>query len=141
MGKKYEDAPEDIRGKGKMEDGAGICKFCGQSRIIKFFPGEDPDIVATNECDCFEARREHDINVSVSAVSKAIDNKFQELNNIPEGLAAIKSALEPVAREEIDSATFKISGFTFIVTKKDDKLACIKKYTEVDMADENGAPE
>ncbi len=141
MGKKYEDAPEDIKGKGKMEDGTGTCKFCGQSRIIKLFPGEDPDTVATNECDCSKARHEHDINISVTAVSKAIDKKFTELKNIPEGLAAIKGALEPVARDEIDSVTFKISGFTFIVTKKDDKLACIKKYTEVDMADENGAPE
>lgn len=141
MEKRYEDAPEDIKGKGKMIDGTGTCKFCGQTRIVKVFPGEDPDTVATNECDCTAARHEHDINVSVTAVSKAIDRKFPELNNIPKGLAAIKGALEPVARREIDSATFKISGFTFMVILKDSKLYCIKKYTEVDTADENGVPE
>ncbi|MBQ9550085.1 MAG: hypothetical protein IJU87_04655 [Lachnospiraceae bacterium] len=137
----YDDAPEDIKGKGKMTEAIGTCKFCGQAKAVRIFPGEDADQVATNECGCYEARKEHDISVSVSAVSKAIDKKFDILSDVPEALAAIKAALEPVAREQIDNATFKISGFTFIVTTKDGKLKCIKKYTEIDEANENGAPE
>lgn len=137
----YNDAPEDIKGTGKMENKTGTCKFCGQIKMIKAFPNEDPDTIATNECDCYEARKEHDVNVIVSAVSNAIDKKFNELKNVPKALSAIKSALEPAAREEITSAVFKIGSFTFTVTTKDGKLKCIKKYTEVDEADENGAQE
>ena len=134
----YDDAPEDIRGKGKMQDTTGTCKFCGQVRTVRVFPGEDADTVATNECDCTEAKAEHKVSISILATSKAIDKKFPELKPVPAAEKAIKAALEPVARGMLDSATFKIGGFTFIVTKKDNRLCCIKKYTSVDMADENG---
>ena len=131
----YDDAPEDIKGKGKMTEAIGTCKFCGQTKAVRIFPGEDASQVATNECDCAEARAEHKINVQVSAVSKGIDKRFELLSQYPEASAAIKAALEPVALGEIDSAAFKISGYTFTVVSKDGRLKCIKKYTAVDEVD------
>ena len=134
----YDDAPEDLKGTGKMEETIGTCKFCKQTRAVRIFPGEDPDKTATDECDCTEAKAEHKVSISIRATSNAIDKKFPELKPVPAAEKAIKAALEPVARGMLDSATFKIGGFTFIVTEKDNRLCCIKKYTSVDMADENG---
>lgn len=135
----YEDAPEDLKGTGEMIDITGMCPYCHQIKLTKGFSWEDPNEVVARECDCYEAKRERDIRSSLSAVSTQIDLMFLELKDTIT-LKAIRAALEPVARGEIDSVTFKVESITFTIAKKNDKLMCIKKHTEVEVADENGVP-
>ena len=136
---KIRNSSEEVKDR-VMVDLTGTCKYCKQVRMVKAFPDEDPNEIATDECDCDDAKRQHNIKVSVEATKVAITKKFKEL--IGTGtLTAIETCLDPVVRGELDSATFKIDGYTFTVAMKDSKLACVKKFTEVDIADENGVPE
>lgn len=67
----YEDAPEDLKGTGTMmTESQGTCKFCGQGKYVKIFLGEDPDKVATRECECSEARRERELQNTIHAVKR-----------------------------------------------------------------------
>ena len=134
-GTAYEDAPEDLKGTGKMTDSQGTCEYCGQSRFIKIFPGEDPDKVATRECECSEARQERELQNTIHAVKKGMDKR---LKNISDDLReSIKSWVEPVARYELDSVAVKLDASTIIkIVNKKDKPTCIVSKHDVLEIDE-----
>ncbi len=137
----YEDAPEDIKGKGEMEDAPGMCAYCGQSKYVKIFPGEDPDKVATRECECSEARRERELQNTIHAVKKGMDKR---LKNISDDLReSIKSWVEPVARYELDSIAVKLDASTIIkiVNKKDKPTCIVSKHDILEIDEMDGVTE
>ena len=77
----YEDAPEDFKDTGTMEDSSGTCAYCGQSRFVKIFPGENPDTVATRECECSEARQERELQNTIHATKKGMDKRLKNISN------------------------------------------------------------
>lgn len=132
-GTAYEDAPEDLKGTGKMTDSQGTCEYCGQSRFIKIFPGEDPDKVATRECECSEARQERELQNKIFAVKKGIDKRLKATD--PETKEFLKAGVELVARGKLDSITVKADYVTMkIIDTK--RLACVCTKTETEEIDE-----
>ena len=131
----YEDAPEDLKDTGTMEDSSGTCAYCGQSRFIKIFPGENPDTVATRECECSEARQERELQNTIHAVKKGMDKR---LKNISDDLRdSLKAWVEPVARYELDSIAVKLDAATIIkIVNKKDKPTCIVSKHEIQEIDE-----
>ena len=129
-GVRYEDAPEDLKGTGEMIDSQGDCAYCGQSRFVKIFPGEDPNTVATRECECSQARQERELQNTIHAVKKGMDKR---LKNISDDLReSIKSWVEPVARYELDSISVKLDASTIIkIVNKKDKPTCIVSKHDV----------
>ena len=137
----YEDAPEDLKGTGKMTDSQGSCKYCGQSRFVKIFPGENPDKVATRECECSEARQERELQNTIHAVKKGMDKR---LKNISDDLReSIKSWVEPVARYELDSIAVKLDASTIIkiVNKKDKPTCIVTKHDVLEIDEMDGVTE
>ena len=140
-GVRYEDAPEDLKGTGEMTDSQGTCEYCGQSRFIKIFPGEDPDKVATRECECSEARQERELQNTIHAVKKGMDKR---LKNISDDLReSIKSWVEPVARYELDSVAVKLDASTIIkiVNKKDKPTCIVSKHDILEIDEMDGVTE
>lgn len=137
----YEDAPEDLKGTGEMIDSQGDCAYCGQSRFVKIFPGEDPNTVATRECECSEARQERELQNTIHAVKKGMDKR---LKNISDGLReSIKSWVEPVARYELDSVAVKLDASTIIkiVNKKDKPTCIVTKHDVLEIDEMDGVTE
>ncbi len=134
-GVRYGDAPEDLKGTGEMIDSQGDCAYCGQSRFVKIFPGEDPNTVATRECECSKARQERELQNTIHAVKKGMDKR---LKNISDDLReSIKSWVEPVARYELDSIAVKLDASTIIkIVNKKDKPTCIVSKHDVLEIDE-----
>lgn len=140
-GVRYEDAPEDLKGIGKMIDRQGDCAYCGQSRFVKIFPGEDPNTVATRECECSEARQERELQNTIHAVKKGMDKR---LKNISDDLReSIKSWVEPVARYELDSIAVKLDASTIIkiVNKKDKPTCIVTKHDVLEIDEMDGVTE
>ncbi len=140
-GMAYEDSPEDLKGTGEMTDSQGTCEYCGQSRFIKIFPGEDPDKVATRECECSEARQERELQNTIHAVKKGMDKR---LKNISDDLReSIKSWVEPVARYELDSVAVKLDASTIIkiVNKKDKPTCIVSKHDILEIDEMDGVTE
>lgn len=140
-GVRYEDAPEDLKGTGEMIDSQGDCAYCGQSRFVKIFPGEDPNTVATRECECSEARQERELQNTIHAVKKGIDKR---LKNISDDLReSIKSWVEPVARCELDSIAVKLDASTIIkiVNKKDKPTCIVSKHNVLEIDEMDGVIE
>lgn len=137
----YEDAPEDLKGNGTMTESQGTCEFCGQSRFVKIFPGEDPNTVATRECECSEARQERELQNTIHAVKKGMDKR---LKNISDDLReSIKSWVEPVARYELDSIAVKLDASTIIkiVNKKDKPTCIVSKHDVLEIDEMDGVME
>ncbi|MBQ6966510.1 MAG: hypothetical protein IJP84_01245 [Lachnospiraceae bacterium] len=140
-GTAYEDAPEDLKGTGKMTDSQGICEYCGQSRFVKIFPGEDPDKVATRECECSEARQERELQNTIHATKKGMDKR---LKNISDDLReSLKSWVEPIARNELDSIAVKLDASTIIkiVNKKDKPTCIVSKHDVLEIDEMDGVME
>ena len=140
-GVRYEDAPEDLKGTGEMIDSQGDCAYCGQSRFVKIFPGEDPNTVATRECECSEARQERELQNTIHAVKKGMDKR---LKNISDDLReSIKSWVEPVARYELDSIAVKLDASTIIkiVNKKDKPTCIVSKHDVLEIDEMDGVTE
>ena len=140
-GVRYEDAPEDLKGTGEMIDSQGDCAYCGQSRFVKIFPGEDPNTVATRECECSEARQERELQNTIHAVKKGMDKR---LKNISDNLReSIKSWVEPVARYELDSVAVKLDASTIIkiVNKKDKPTCIVSKHDILEIDEMDGVTE
>lgn len=137
----YDDAPEDLKGTGEMIDSKGECAYCGQSRFVKIFPGEDPNTVATRECECNEARQERELQNTIHAVKKGMDKR---LKNISDDLReSIKSWVEPVARYELDSVAVKLDASTIIkiVNKKDKPTCIVTKHDVLEIDEMDGVTE
>lgn len=131
----YEDAPEDLKGTGEMEDASGTCAYCGQSRFVKIFPGEDPDTVATRECDCGEARQERELQNTIHATKKGMDKRLKNISD--ELREALKAWVEPIARSELDSIAVKLDAVTSIkIVMKKDKPTCIVSKHDIQEIDE-----
>ena len=140
-GVSYDDAPEDFKGTGEMIDSQGDCAYCGQSRFVKIFPGEDPNTVATRECECSEARQERELQNTIHAVKKGMDKR---LKNISDDLReSIKSWVEPVARYELDSIAVKLDASTIIkiVNKKDKPTCIVSKHDILEIDEMDGVTE
>ena len=140
-GVRYEDAPEDLKGTGEMIDSQGDCVYCGQSRFVKIFPGEDPNTVDTSECECSEARQERELQNTIHAVKKGMDKR---LKNISDDLReSIKSWVEPVARYELDSVAVKLDASTIIkiVNKKDKPTCIVTKHDVLEIDEMDGVTE
>lgn len=140
-GVSYDDAPEDLKGTGEMIDSRGECAYCGQSRFVKIFPREDPNTVATRECECSEARKERELQNTIHAVKKGMDKR---LKNISDNLReSIKSWVEPVARYELDSVAVKLDASTIIkiVNKKDKPTCIVSKHDILEIDEMDGVTE
>ena len=140
-GVSYDDAPEDIKGTGEMIDSQGECAYCGQSRFVKIFPGEDPDTVATRECECSEARQERELQNTIHAVKKGMDKRLKDMD---ESLREyLKAWVEPIARNELDSVTVKTDAMTVIkiVNKKDKPTCIVSKHDILEIDEMDGVTE
>ena len=104
----YEDAPEDFKDTGTMEDSSGTCAYCGQSRFVKIFPGENPDTVATRECECSEARQERELQNTIHATKKGMDKRLKNISE--EMLESLKSWVEPIG----EATTLRLSSIPWL---------------------------
>lgn len=140
-GVRYEDAPEDLKGTGEMIDSQGYCAYCDQSRFVKIFPGEDPNTVATRECECSGARQERELQNTIHAVKKGMDKRLKKISD--DLRESIKSWVEPVARYELDSIAVKLDASTVIkiVNKKDKPTCIVSKHDVLEIDERDGVTE
>lgn len=140
-GVRYEDAPEDLKGTGEMIDSQGDCAYCSQSRFVKIFPGEDPNTVATRECECSLAREERELQNTIHAVKKGMDKRLKSISD--DLRESIKSWVEPVARCELDSIAVELNASTIIkiVNKKDKPTCIVTKHDVLEIDEMDGVME
>ena len=98
-----------------MKNVQGKCVFCGQYRAIEVpdtFNQDDIDEEVTKKCECPEAKIDTEKKEKI-ATSEA---KVKEIFEGSPGLKIMKemllSAIEPMAKYEIDGITIKKGGFT-----------------------------
>ncbi|MDO4439233.1 MAG: hypothetical protein Q4B86_07315 [Eubacteriales bacterium] len=102
----------------------GVCKFCGQSRIVI---GEDLEqdkvnALAYEECDCVGAKEEKRIKDKINFTEDNINELAKEDGDTVRRV--LKEFIEPIARGTIKSATLKTSkGIKFAIT---DRVETIK---------------
>ncbi len=118
----------------------GTCWFCGQQRYVEHvtegMDAEQINILATDECDCEEAKRARELRNSIRAVGVSIEENL----GVPRVLReAIKGLLEPVAAGIAENATIKVNSQTTIkIMIKEGRLQCVKTVKDSLTVDEIG---
>ncbi len=123
--------PDNIE-PGRMTTRTGVCKFCGQSRIITAYPEDDQEKLnelASQECECSSAQTEQKIAKSVFSMTRKIDKQYE---GAPEEVRELlKAALRPVCSGAVKKATIScMDGNSYTVFCKERMLKILKSRTE-----------
>lgn len=108
----------------KIVQTSGICKYCGQARMIQApegISGAAANEQASQECDCDEATRQRERIMRMQAAGEWAQNTFRE-SQLQCALCAIKSIFEG----SIDYVTIKISKNTYKIDMDSDGMIRIK---------------
>ena len=109
-----------------MEKETGFCRYCNQARIIDAPPGcapEDMNELATEECDCDDARRAREKKRRMEAAGMWAKNLFsEESGQLQTVLCSIRSTFEGV----IDCVTIKIGKETYKIDTDSDGMIRIR---------------
>lgn len=108
----------------------GVCKFCGQTRIVV---GEDleqdkVDALAYEECDCDGALEEKRIKDKINFTEANINELAKEDGDTVRRV--LKEFVDPIARGAIKSASIKTSkGIKFSVSDRTDTIKVERTVT------------
>ena len=119
----------------------GICKYCGQSRLIsdadiREFFGTDVsdadeemlDMIATNKCKCPQAEDERRKASKLEAAGAWIENYFQDR---PEASDAMKALVTIIGNRTFGRISVRDGKRTYTVDlDKDDCIRIRAKYTD-----------
>lgn len=109
-----------------MEKATGFCKYCNQARIIDAPQGSAPDDLnelATEECDCDDARRAREKKRRMEAAGLWAKNMFSSHDGqLQTALCAIRSTFEGL----IDYVTIKIGKRTHKIDTDSDGMIRIR---------------
>lgn len=109
-----------------MEKATGFCRFCNQARIIDAPQGcapEDLNDLATEECDCYSAKRAREKKMRMEAAGQWAKNTFSEQSGqLQTVLCAIRSTFEG----SIDYVTLKIGKKTHKIDTDSDGMIRIR---------------
>ncbi len=90
----------------------GVCKYCGQIRMVNAkpsIPQEDVNIIASKECDCFSAQMHRKRDRQYEKASVNIEKIFKDR---PEMAEILRCAARKIADEQIDVVTVKCGAIT-----------------------------
>lgn len=118
-----------------MKEMTGVCKFCGQTKLIQFEEGEDfapqamaykADKIVTKQCDCREAQNYARETARRERIKNTIEAIFIEL---PETADFVLAAAHAVMNGAITKATINIDEMTYTFYMKEEKLIFGRKRT------------
>lgn len=110
----------------------GTCKFCGQSRIIKTVgevTQQEADEIATDECDCEEAKKHHNRECKIKKANEWAKLRFE---NTPNVLQIFSIAFRDVTNHDVESVTIKEGDWTHKVFLNSDGYLTVKSGKKVD---------
>lgn len=118
-----------------MKEMTGVCKFCGQTKLIQFEEGEDissqalafkADKIVTEQCDCRQAQRYSQETARRERIRNTIEAIFIEM---PETADFVMAAAHAVMNGSITKATINIDEMTYTFYMKEEKLIFGRKRT------------
>lgn len=123
---------------GKSEDNnelprsTGVCRFCGQQRIIKTI-GEitqaKADEIATNECDCKEAKVFQNRASKIKRAREWADNRFMGHEEV---IQLFYEAFDRIVNHDVDKISIKAGDWTHNVFLDNDGYLTVKSGKKVD---------
>lgn len=123
---------------GKNEDNnelpssTGVCRFCGQQRIIQTvgeITQEKADEIATNECDCPEAKVYQNREGKIKRAREWADNRFEKNEHL---ISLFYEAFDRVTNYDVDKISIKAGEWTHNVFLDNDGYLTIKSGKKVD---------
>ena len=128
---------EDIKEKDESEyeyvNKYGNCIYCGQSRMVEVFEGdlvkasseeEYVNLLATEKCECQEARSQRHIKQQISKAKQCIKQYFEK--DFPETAEILSNAVEQIINGKFDKITIdtgcKVKGIVQINSKGNIKV-------------------
>lgn len=106
--------PKDLQ-PGKLIDTTGTCKYCRNIVMIKADPDateEEKNEMASYDCSCKEGQAARAVIESVRIMTNKINDRYDLMPETTK--KAIIASLEPIAKNMIQKANFKISETTTI---------------------------
>lgn len=113
---------------------SGICKFCGQSRIIQWNAEEpitqaEADEIASKECDCEEASIVRNKERKIQRAQEWARNRFEGCPGI---IALFDEAIKEIVNHEVETISFKLGEWTHKIFVDSDGYLTIKSGKKVD---------
>lgn len=106
----------------------GLCIYCGQSRMVEVFEGdlakasseeEYVNLIATEECDCHEAKHQRHIKQQIEAAKIYINQYFKK--DFPTTADVLSNAVEKIVEGKFVKITIdtgqKVKGIVQINSK------------------------
>lgn len=110
----------------------GSCRFCGQQRIIKTIgeiTQEKADEIATNECDCQEAKVYQNRASKIKKAREWADNRFMGHETVT---SLFYEAFDRIVNHDVDKISIKDGDWTHNVFLDSDGYLTIKSGKKVD---------
>lgn len=109
----------------------GKCRFCGQLRIIETvgeITQEKADEMATDQCDCKEAKVYHNRQQKIKKANEWAHNRFEKQPNI---IALFENCFEKVTNHDIKGVSIKEGEWTHSITLDSDGFLTVKSGEKV----------
>lgn len=111
------DKDGEAQGLGEMTQQTGVCKYCGQRRMIYAPEGYSEEALAHAamlDCTCKDARAEQQRLQRVSDAKDYIDNIFEQSSALAD---FAKDTIDIVEGEEVESISIRVGHFTHTFRK------------------------
>lgn len=108
-----------------MELYTGVCKYCGQVANVKVENEDDADIIATESCDCDEAKklqRKNVVKENLSIIIKDLDVKTK---------MTIQDLADCICDEKVDTANIDVNGIKITIKRTKEKVKVSRKEIKV----------
>ena len=116
----------------KIKELTGVCRYCGQTRIVKAADQESADDAATLDCGCpggeLERTKKHIKERLDELIGEtAPDNDWTAVSL--KAYEAVISAAYCIAEGEIQTCAMRVDGTNLKIARKGDKISIVRSKT------------
>ncbi|MGI6721087.1 MAG: hypothetical protein ACOX4I_00800 [Anaerovoracaceae bacterium] len=107
----------------------GICRFCGQSTLVKAYDEEGANERATYECHCTDAARYRREKDAFTALDDALSEPEKESGFAPlsdEQKEVVRFLANHIINNDLFSAQLDIGGRTVKIKRKDEAFSFLQ---------------
>lgn len=118
-----------------MKTATGVCKYCGQVIALQVPEEFTQDIIdeeATKHCECPEAKAITRQQETIASAEGTIRDFFEDKEGMEPIRMLLLSAVEPLAKNEIDSISISRNGYTGSMKPGKNGIKVSLKHTTVD---------
>lgn len=118
-----------------MKTATGVCKFCGQTAALEVpeeFTQEMIDEEAVRKCDCPEAQAFTKQQEMIASGEGIVKDFFKDREEMEGMKKLLLSAVELIARHEIDSVSIPRGGFKAVLKPGKNGIKLSLSHTTVD---------